>query len=254
MKEKNTERIRKLFFLVAIFVFCISASLLFRKRKDDQKAIEVYNQVQMQAVHFAPGFDGGVQTVGPENELSAESGTSKIIPWYELAQVNFDYLQSENSDICGYLIFENEDIRYPILHGETNDAYLRTTYLGEHSTSGSIFMDCSNAPDFSDKHIIIYGHNMKNRTMFGKLKYYMTEEGYHENHMYFQIHMPDRMERYRIFEYKVVNADDAIYRLEKAQSDIEQDGPTRITLSTCSGDTKRMIVRAEKVDEKVREE
>jgi len=142
-------------------------------------------------------------------------------------------------------------------------------YTGKKAEAGSIFMDGESTPDFSDSHTLIYGHNMKNLSMFGRLKYYKTEKDYYENHKYFQIFTGDKIYRYEIYAYCDIPADSMIYSVYGADSEqllpliqeIKQKsyqdtgvavsaGDHIITLSTCTEDgDKRMIVSAVRVDE-----
>lgn len=95
--------------------------------------------------------------------------------------MDFSELLAENPDCIGWIQFPNLSINYPIVQGEDNQEYLRTTFWGEPATAGCIFIDEANAPDFTDDNTFIYGHNMRDETMFGMLKYYEDEEFYREN-------------------------------------------------------------------------
>ena len=65
-----------------------------------------------------------------------------------------------------------------------------------------------NQPDFSDYHSIIYGHNMRNTTMFGDLKRYKNDEGFYENNQYLIFITDTQVLRYQIFSYYDVEQDD----------------------------------------------
>lgn len=178
--------------------------------------------------------------------------------------VDFEQLQKINEEVVGWIYFENEDISYPILYSGDDRKYLSTAYTGEQMKAGSIFVCGANNPDFSDRHTIIYGHNMKNSSMFGKLKYYRQKENYYEDHRYFQIITPDHSYRYQIFSYREVSADSDVYQVHFADSDefmifvnsvLTSDSSIRseveltdeskiITLSTCSEKGTRFIVSA----------
>ncbi len=121
-----------------------------------------------------------------------------VTPWYELISVNVAGLKRRNADVRGWIFFENDDISYPILQGTDNEHYLNVTISGAASKAGSIFMDYDNAPDLSDMRTVIYGHNMRNTSMFGKLKYYKYP-GYYEDNRYFQIITESHLYRYEIF-------------------------------------------------------
>lgn len=75
-----------------------------------------------------------------------------------------------NEDVVGYVVLDGYDIEYPVMYGETNDEYIKSSPYGGYDYNGSIFLDCGNHPDFSDSRNVIYGHNMINGSMFGSLK------------------------------------------------------------------------------------
>lgn len=191
------------------------------------------------------------------------------IKWYELASVDVMGLKEQNPDVCGYILFENEDISYPVLHASDNDYYLHRTIDKTEAKAGSIFMECANDSDFQDSHTIIYGHNMKNLSMFGKLRYYRTDKDYYDDHQYFQIFVDDAVYRYQVYAYKVVEDGAYIYTTyydgsdefaefaNKIGADSSRDTGIEInpddkiiTLSTCTGnDEERFVVTAVRVDE-----
>ena len=128
--------------------------------------------------------------------------------------------------------------------------------------------------DYSRLHLLglplIYGHNMKNLSMFGKLKYYNRDENYYDSHQYFQILVDGKKYRYQIFSYETVSDDSDEYTVgfepdetfgkfvqRMAASSMKDTGivPTKddkvVTLSTCStsGETYRFVVHGVRVDE-----
>ncbi len=113
--------------------------------------------------------------------------TTNEANWDELIDVDIASLSAMNKDIVGWIYFENVDISYPVLYSGDDTKYLRKAYTGENVSAGSIFIEGENSSDFSDAHTIIYGHNMKNLSMFGKLKYYASDDDYISGHEYFQI-------------------------------------------------------------------
>lgn len=197
-------------------------------------------------------------------------GSEAQSPWYDDIDIDFAGLRSENPDVVGWIYFENEDISYPVMYSGDNSYYLRKTFKREHATAGSIFLEGSNKTDFSDCHTIIYGHNMKNLSMFGKLKYYNRDENYYDSHQYFQILVDGKKYRYQIFSYETVSDDSDEYTVgfepnetfgkfvqRMAASSMKDTGivPTKddkvVTLSTCStsSETYRFVVHGMRVDE-----
>lgn len=211
-----------------------------------------------------------VDNIGAESETTEDVAEEVTKEWYELLAVDFDGLLAENGDIVGWLYFENEDISYPILQGDTNDDYINTTYQGKSSRAGSIFLDCLNSSDFDDFHSIIYGHNMRNKTMFGKLSSYYRDTDYYEGHEYFQIITPEKRFRYKIVGCRQVKEDNLIYDL-KIVNDYDANSYVKdvilgnsmlgmdvnareddrfVTLSTCVKDDVRFVVSAFRIDER----
>lgn len=187
--------------------------------------------------------------------------------WYEEVDIDLAGLQEENPDIAGWIRFDNIDIlSYPVLYSGDNEKYLRTDIYGNSTTAGCIFIEGSCSPDFNDCHTILYGHNMKNLSMFGSLKKYKTEDFYEDN-QYFTIYTSDMAYRYQIFAYRDVSETDEVYSVGFGPDEIFQDFINEMirhsykdtdvevtkedkvmTLSTCSTEGNRFVVHAVRVD------
>jgi sortase B len=96
-------------------------------------------------------------------------------------QVDFDQLSQINPDIVGWIYIEGTNINYPVVQGSNNDYYLRHLFDGTYNGAGCIFLDAGCASDFSDKHSIIYGHHMKDGSMFYDLMGYKDQAFYDEH-------------------------------------------------------------------------
>ncbi len=86
--------------------------------------------------------------------------------------VDWESLQTINPDIVGWIYIPDTVVNYPIVQGDTNDTYLRRAFdqpAGSYATAGTIFLDASNAPDFTDRNNAIYGHHMHDGSMFRPL-------------------------------------------------------------------------------------
>lgn len=185
----------------------------------------------------------------------------------ELKVIDFNSLTSLNSDIIGWITIPGTKIDYPILHSNDNKEYLHLTFLKEESSSGSIFVDKNNSGNFSDYNTIIYGHNMKNGSMFSLLKSYKDEEFYKQN-KYIQIYTPESSNNYKIIScYETYDTSDSynidfssLTEYEKWLQEISNKSDYKtenydfnkntITLSTCigaSGQRYRWVVHLQKV-------
>ena len=103
-----------------------------------------------------------------------------------------------NPDVIGWIEIPGLSISYPVVQGTDNAYYLHHLFTGEYNSSGSIFADCHNQPDFTDQNTIIYGHNMKNGSMFGTLSRYQ-DEALWEASPYFYLYVPGKVLKYQIF-------------------------------------------------------
>lgn len=167
-------------------------------------------------------------------------------------QVDFARLRQINPDIVGWLYAEGMDLSYPVVQAGDNEKYLDTMFDGTKNKTGCPFLDAGNASDFSDRHSVIYAHNRKDGSMFGKLKLY-KEQAFYEQHPRILLITPDARYVMEIFSGHVARSDSGAWRIafsddaELAQwrgiicerssihSDIvPEDGERILTLSTCS--------------------
>ena len=125
----------------------------------------------------------------------------------ELAElpIDFEGLQAINPEIYAWIEVPGTKINYPILQheGEDQSYYLTRDMYGERSQAGSIYTEDYNNKDFQDYHTVLYGHNMKNGSMFHNVRYFAEREFFDEHHELF-IYMPGKILRYEIitcYEY-----------------------------------------------------
>ena len=136
--------------------------------------------------------------------------------------VDFEKLKQENNDIVGWIYSENTPINYPIVQSKDNNYYLRRLVTGEYNTAGSLFMDYRNNPNIEDSNTIIYGHNMKNATMFGTLQKYRNQE-YYDNHKIMYYFTPEKNYIVRLFAGFTESVESSLYQLGNInQNNIEQ--------------------------------
>ncbi|WWU64292.1 class B sortase [Clostridium baratii] len=171
----------------------------------------------------------------------------------ELMKINKDYKM--------WIEVPNTNIDYAVVQGEDNDFYLNHDFNKKESSSGAIFMDYKNNID-KDKNIIIYGHNMKNKSMFQNLMKFKDEEFWKENNKII-LTIDGKTYEYEIFSSYISNAKDIdlktnfenddeylkyiddIKKRSIFHRDINIKSNARIiTLSTCSyeKDDARMII------------
>lgn len=260
MTEKKTKKkrtagdiIRLVILIAALGVFCYSGYQLLTIYMEYKKGEDEYSSLEEQYVHE-------VTDVGPEvSEIDGEPVMK--------SPVDFDSLTKMNSDIIGWLKVEALDISYPLTQGKDNDHYLHNTFQNTPNIAGCIFLDYQNKKNFTDRNSLIYGHNMRNGTMFGTLKKF-REEGVFEKSRYFWIYTPKKIYKYEIFSCQEVGYTSKTYQLEfKNDQDfmdyiregfknsvIQSDASVStedkvVTLSTCTGnDTTRFIVQGKQIE------
>lgn len=263
-KKKTTggDIVLILIFIVALVVAVFAGYKLYSIFAEYKAGVDEYSQI--------------ADTVVKERDADAEKikklkdAKGKIVKhWTSPLEIDFNELESINKDVAGWLYMEAlPDISYPIVQGTDNDYYLHHTYKKEEVFAGSIFMDCKNSKDFSDQNTIVYGHNMKNGSMFGTLKQYKLQETIGKS-PYFWIITPDEAYKYKIFAVYTANVDGDTYTLikgpgtetveygesMKSKSDIDmgeyefKQTDKMVTLSTCTGDSAtRFVVQGVRVD------
>jgi len=172
-----------------------------------------------------------------------------------ISHVDLAKLVAKNEDVKGWIYIDGTTINYPLLQGYDNDYYLYLNYDEEYSDGGSIYIDSSNSADLSDDHTIIYGHNMKNDSMFGTLNDFKTE-AHKDNHKYVYILLPSgKWNKYEIFAYYRADISDGTFDMFNGDpakmanyvnlvssknyygsASLPQNGEKIITLSTCTED------------------
>ena len=246
------------FFAVTALVSGIKVfSILQEYRAGEQAAQQMQQYVVMEPTEAEKPAPETQETEGtqdvaqPTEEPDTPAGTEPPVIY---PQVDFEALLEENPDVVGWILIENTNINYPIVQGTDNEYYVDHLVSGQKNAAGSIFMDFRNEPDFTDKNTVIYGHNMKNKSMFAHINEYRSQEAYEKRSMG-KIMTPDGNFRFRIIAGYVASLDDDAWQMdfeneaayqkwleaavEKSffDSGYEPDPEHRIiTLSTCAYD------------------
>ena len=157
------------------------------------------------------------------------------------AERNIQALITENADCIGWLSIDGTNISYSVMHTPSDpQKYLRRNFYGKYSQSGVPFLDgrCS----LQSTNLIIYGHNMKNGTMFADLKKY-ADKDFLNAHRTVKFETMDGIRYFTVTEVLKTNTSDAWYDRIAAE-----DGSRCLVLSTCYGsgkDGRLLIIAAE---------
>lgn len=190
------------------------------------------------------------QSAGSEQETPEPQRDPQIL---DLEQLNWQSLWEINPDVVGWIRIPNTSVEYPILQAEDNQYYLDKTWKKEPNVVGSIFMECQNRPDLSQFNTLIYGHNMRDGSMFSALRQYQ-EKTYWEEHPSIYIAVEHEVRRYDVFAAYEAGVWDITYGLELEKEEDQQRflayglekssyetgivptvGDEILTLSTCTG-------------------
>ena len=170
-----------------IFAILFVGSVLFAARyfllQKDRG--DIYEEMQEQ--------NADIQEELEETEEDDAVETKVEIP------IDFESLQKKNADIYAWIRVPGTVIDYPIVqHAEDDSYYLNRTVEGKQGLPGSIYTESLNKTDFSDRNTLIYGHNMKNGTMFGDLSLY-RDRTYMKEHGQIIIYTPEHIYTYQVF-------------------------------------------------------
>lgn len=157
---------------IALVLLCVSTIQIIRIQREYNRAQEEYTEIKHEFIR--------------ENEAW---------PYLDIDHIT---LRHRNSHYIGWINIADTSISYPMVQAADNDYYLRRSFDGEYLRAGSIFLDYRSSGSFSQTNTVIYGHHMKDGSMFAGLKEYM-DEPYANEHKTIEIYTPDHMLLYEIF-------------------------------------------------------
>ena len=164
-----------------------------------------------QAEHNASA-DSDISGTHVNNEPPAEPAEPtetaiSAVPTLRLVNQSIVDMQIKYSDAVGWLTIPNTLIDYPFVQANDNNHYLHTDLDQRWSQAGTIFMDYRNSNDFSDFNTIIFGHNMKNGSMFGSMQKF-DNPGFFDSNKTGTIFLADMTYELEIIAFAVIKPDD----------------------------------------------
>lgn len=274
-------KVEKIIVAVASVVAIIAFVMVLKKARDYKVAENEYDSLQQYA---STENTAESETELEEAEAAETSGEpdkpEEVKKKKELAQnfnredfpeidVDFASLRKKNKDVVGWLYVGSCGISYPIVQGEDNDYYMHHTFEGNTNSSGAIIMDYRDDKYLRDWNTFIYGHNMKNGSMFGSLKKLLNDETLYDKDPYIYVYFPGYIYRYKIFSYYKDKPDSKMYwtadtlqeyrqyirdalSLSVRECNVEtSEENNMVTLVTCSGSGEgkmRFFVHGEFID------
>ena len=164
---------------------------------DYRRSAERYDQIAEEAVRTAE--PAPQQTPGPD----ATAAPVSEVP----ITVDFDVLRAQNPDVVGWLYCADTPVNYPIVQGSDNDFYLDHAFDGSEDAGGTLFFDCRNRLSPLDRNLLLYGHRMKDDSMFGSVIGY-TEQDYLEAHPVLYLITEAQSYRVEVYACRTVSAND----------------------------------------------
>lgn len=151
-----------------------------------------------------------------EEENTTEDTTEKQttdpgVPFPDI-QIDSEELKQQNSDYVAWLYMDTPEISYPVVQNPSPDFYLHTTFNGESRYAGCIYIDPDASPKFDDLVTFVYGHNMHNGSMFGKLKTIYNDPDSFTS-PYFYLDVMGEHKTYKVFAVCKVDKSSSLYRI-----------------------------------------
>lgn len=186
-----------------------------RQREEQERLAQLASQTTEEVV------------IETETETEPETEPPYVSP------IDFETLQAENPDVVGWIRIPDTRIDYPILYdAESNEKYLHTDFDGNESVYGAIYLDCDSEPDFSGWNNPIYGHHMKDGSMFKDVVKFKDPE-YFKEHQYFDVYTPERTIHLKAVSCYYTGSD-GIVRKTKFKSQESYDAWLKERLEPCS--------------------
>ena len=210
-EKKKRRRFGWLIPAVLLVVFVFSFANFMREFLTYQQAKNEYKELGKYIEVIPEGEEAPSDAEAEESTPEAPEEDEKEQYQYPNLQIDYDGLTATNSEFVGVIYIPVLNLTYPIAQSTGNDKYLHTTFEGTRNASGCIFLDCAASKDFSDPNSFIFGHNMKNGTMFGSLKQFLQKEELCDEDPYIYIYQKDQVLVYRIFAYYTIPVRDDVY-------------------------------------------
>ncbi len=221
MKKTKKKWIWWLLLILFAAGFIIAIVTIGIERYQQEKEKDNYQKLQEEVANTK---EVGKKT---ENKIQEEAVPEDILKklGIEIPEKNIDFaaLKEENEDIYAWIYIPGTGIDYPVLQHPTDDSYyLEHNLDGSKGYPGCIYTETVNSRDFTDPNTVLYGHNMKDGSMFAALHNYEDSQVFEEN-PYIFIYTPEKTFVYQIFAAYKYNAIHLIYNFDLSNREIFQN-------------------------------
>ena len=174
---------RKKWILFALIVFFAGIAVysgirIYRIYHGYHESDTVYEELAHYVSLPKPSAPDAARETQPSTKAPDASEPTTAPPERDFPVVDFAALQKINPELVGWIVCEGTQINYPVVRGQDNSYYLTHLFDGTYNSAGCIFLDYHCAADFSDTCSTVYGHHMKNGSMFSGITEYQTQAYY----------------------------------------------------------------------------
>ena len=245
MRRKKNKRYKKvilniIIYMILLFVLIYSGIKIFKWYKDKTNNNKIAEQIK--------------STVIVEDKNEDENK--------EEYTVDFNKLKEQNNETVAWIKVNNTSVEYPVVRATNNSFYLNHSFDKSKNSAGWIFADYKNKFDNTDKNIVIYGHNMRDDSMFGSLKNILNSDWYdNDENTNITLYTENEKSIYKVFSIYKIESEDYYIKTEfsndnefekfietlKKRSiknfniDISKEDSI-LTLSTCADNNKYRVV------------
>lgn len=204
---KTFSRLRTILIIVLSVIFLVALTQTVCVLLDRKQANDAYDDLHELVVVEETNPS---ETDSPATEKSPETAPQEERNTF--IEVDFETLQKKYPDVVAWLYCEGTPINYPVAQGDDNNKYLRHLLSGEYNTAGTLFADYRNAVIGLDDNYVIYGHNMKDGTMFSSLVKY-KQQSYYDEHPVIYLLTPEKTYCIELIAGYVTSVTSEAYRL-----------------------------------------
>ena len=193
--------------LTLLLAFCAAFAgyQIYREYSERQESADTYTDLENLISFPEDHRDEELDETYP-----SESGETQV-PNND-PTIDFDALNAINPDCVGWIYIPDAAINYPVVQGSDNSYYLKHLFNGKWNSAGCIFLDSRVSDNISDRHSIIYGHHMKDGTMFSGLTKYKKQD-YYEAHPDGLLITPEKTYRIEFFAGYVASVEDPAWKI-----------------------------------------
>lgn len=238
-KMLKTDKKIAIIFIGSLILLLYAGSRLWTVFSEYEKADKIYEDIKKEVLTKDRTPDPGDARPGEKEKNKRQAD-----------KIDFEQLIAINPEVIAWISIPEVDIDYPVTQTDNNEYYLHHAYNKEKSFAGSVFADYHNSSEFSDQNMILYGHNMRNKSMFGSLK------DISENNEVI-IYTPKSVLEYQVLKKQIIDvAQKEYYQISFNETNyfsflkdafsntkiIPMENERVLTLSTCSATSRERLV------------